>query len=129
MTRFRTIQLPYPEGLLACTVATKVLQPDIRNLKDIADRICQKGYDWCIANKDPEKDDSWWKTVKTIHEHFSWDRLLEGDPITAKVHGGSFEFGSINGYGGGCHRTIAVAVLAVSDPNQYRPFDIELYCG
>ncbi len=126
---FRKIHLPDQKDFLACTIATTVLQPDIRNLTDIANRVIEKGYPWCITNKDPNKDDAWWQGVRHIQEEFSWDQLLVGDPITAKVHGGSFEFGSINGFGGGCHRTIALAVAVLSNKIKYQPFDIMLYCS
>ena len=125
---FRTIRLPYQHDFLACTIATTVLEPDIRILTDIAKRVRENGYAWCITNRDPMKDERWWKGVQTIQEQFSWDLLLVGDPITAKVHGGSFEFGSINGFGGGCHRTIALAVAVLSNKINYQPFDILLYC-
>src|SRR5258708_26804053 len=119
---FRKIQLVDEEDFLACTIATTVLDPDIRNLKAIAKRIVEHGYDWCIANRDPHKDDAWWRTVRQIHEDFNWDELRVGDPITAKVHAGSLEFGSIHGFGGGCHRTIALAAAVVSNRVKYRPF-------
>ena len=125
---FRRIQLREQTDYLACTIATAVLQPDIRNLSDIANRVIVNGYHWCITNKDLEKGEAWWHTVRDIQENFSWDQFLVGDPITAKVYRGSFEFGSIDGFGGGCHRTIALAVAVLSNKIGYRPFDILLHC-
>ena len=109
-------------------MATNVLLPNIRNLKDTALRVIQNGYPWCIANKHPEKSDDWWERVQQIHEHFSWAQFLVGDPITAKVHDGSLEVGSIDGYGGGCHRSIALANAILSHKINYQPFDILLHC-
>jgi hypothetical protein len=105
-----------------------VLHPDVRCLSEIAKRVTEHGYLWAIANRDPNKDERWWLIVKEIEEHFSWDRLLVGDPVTAKVYRGSLEFGSINGFGGGCHRSIALAVAVLSGKTPYRPFEILLYC-
>ena len=126
---FRKIQLPDQDDFLTCTIATTVLQPDIRGLTELADRAIQNGYAWCIANKDPNKDDRWWQTVRQIEERFSWGKFLIGDPITAKVHRGSLEFGSIKQYGGGCHRSIALAVALKKGTIRYRPFDIMLDCS
>jgi hypothetical protein len=125
---YRKIHLLDQGDFLSCTVATTVLHPDIRKLADIANRVSTEGYAWAIANRDPHKNQQWWETVRDIEEHFSWDRLLVGDPITAKVHHGSLEFGSISGFGGGCHRSIALAIGVVSGRIPYRPFDIRLYC-
>ena len=125
---FLRIQLPNRDDMLACRIATSVFRKDIRNLGDIADRVIQEGYDWCIANRDPHKPKAWWMAVRDIHENFSWEKLHECDPITAKVHAGSLEFGSIDGFGGGCHRAIALAAIMLSTPDAYRPFDILLYC-
>jgi hypothetical protein len=105
-----------------------VLQPDIRILTDIANLVIEMGYAWCVANRDPCETTRWWEEVQRIEEGFSWKQLLVGDPITAKVHGGSFEFGSIDQFGGGCHRSIALAVAVISNRISYRPFDILLYC-
>jgi len=125
---FLKIQLPVRDDFLRCTIATTVLREDIRNLGDIGGIVIARGYDWCIAHGDPEKGDDWWTTVRGIHEDFSWKLLLEGDPITAKAHAGSLEFGSIKGFGGGCHRTIALAAIMLTTPDAYQPFDILLYC-
>jgi hypothetical protein len=125
---FRKIHLLDQQDFLACTVATTVLQPDIRNMLEIAKQVIEKGYGWCMANRDPLKDDQWWPRVRDIEECFLWDRLLVGDPITAKVYRGSLEFGSINGFGGGCHRSIALAVAVLSKKINFQSFVILLFC-
>ena len=125
---FRKIQLAGEEDFLQCAIATTVLHPDIRKLRDIAERVIKHGYEWCIANRDPEKDESWWRVVQRIQQDFSWEQMQVGDPITAKVFAGSLEFGSIQGIGGGCHRSIALAAAILLGNVEYRPFEIQLYC-
>lgn len=125
---FRKIHLLGQQDFLACTVATTVLNPDVRILADIAKRVTDQGYEWVIANRDRHKDEQWWVRVREIEERFSWELLLDDDPVTAKVNRGGLEFGSINGFGGGCHRSIALAVAVLSGKIPYQPFDILLYC-
>ena len=125
---FRTVHLPIVEDFLACSIATTVLVPDVRVLAEIGDRVVRHGYEWCQANRDPAKAESWWRTVQRIEGEFDWAKFLEGDPITAKVYGQSFQFGSIGRFGGGCHRTIALAVRVLRDGSFYRPFNIQLAC-
>jgi hypothetical protein len=126
---YRTIQLPDANDFLACTFATTVLEPDVRVLRRVAELIIANGYAWCQANRDRNKKESWWDTVQRIEEGFDWSELLKGDPVTANVWNGSLEFGSIGGFGGGCHRTIALSVRVLKDTTFYRPFGIKLACG
>jgi hypothetical protein len=127
---FLTIQLPDENYFLACTIATTVLQPDERNLRTIAQLVVEKGYRWCMEHEDPNKSDAWWKGVEQIEKAFDWRKFLAGDPITARVEGHSLEFGSIGTppFGGGCHRTIALAAAIQSKKIPYRPFSILLHC-
>src|SRR5260370_16696452 len=121
---FRKIQLVDEEDFMTCTIATTVLDPeDIRNLKAIATLIVEKGYGWCIANRDPQKDDAWWQTVQQIHDNFNWDQLIAGDPITAIVHAGSLEFGSIRDFACGCPRIFPLPAVLLSNKIKYPPFD------
>jgi hypothetical protein len=122
------IHLLDKDDFLACTVATKVLEPDVRILSELATVVIQNDYHWCITNRDPKKGTDWWQIVQWIEENFSWNKFLAGDPITAKVHRGNLEFGSIEQYGGGCHRSIALAVAIQKGRIRYSPFDIMLYC-
>ena len=126
---FRKIQLPDLDDFLACTVATTVLRPDVRQLREIAKKINIHGYNWILENSDPQKDEQWWSIVEGIENNFLWDRFLNEDTITAKVHQGSLEFGSIGSQGGGCHRSIALAVGVLAKKIIYQPFDILLYCS
>ena len=125
---FRKIHLLDQVDFLACTVATTVLNPDIRVLAEIGKRVIENGYDWAIANRGSDKNEQWWRIVKDIEEQYSWDKLKIGDSITAKVNQGSLEFGSIKGVGGGCHRCIALAMGLLFKKIIYKPFDILLYC-
>lgn len=130
---FLTIQLPRCEDFLVCTLATSVLSPDERRLDRLAHTISSRGYEWCIRNRHHDKSPDWLRTVQRIEEDFCWDKLGVGDAITAKVESDALEFGDIDvggikKYGGGCHRTLALAVKCLRAPSFYRPFDIELHC-
>ena len=67
---FRKIHLLAEVDFLACTVATTVLRSNERVLRDIATKVVENGFDWCMSNNDPEKDDAWWKRVRDIHDEF-----------------------------------------------------------
>ncbi len=125
---FRTVCLPKLDDFLSCFVATTVFHDDVRVLREIAERVLTRGYEWCIAHRDPQKVPEWWAPVREIDERFMPDLLAVGQPITAKVHQGSLEFGSFGEVGGGCHRTIAIAVRAMRDITTYKPFNILLRC-
>ncbi len=131
---FKKIRIPELRDFLRCSVATTVLSPavhegrDIRNLGELGRIVEDRGFDWCVANRDPKKPPQWWRPVQDIRTKMDWELLEKGDPdpITAKIHEGALEFGSLRGFGGGCHRSIAIAALAVDNPEKYRPFEILL---
>ena len=131
MLKYVKIRLVNPEDFLECRISTTVLNRNPRKLRDIARFVVENSYAWCQQNRAPEKDEKWWADVQDIQEEFCWGRFLEGQPITAKVHEGTLEFGSHKetdgtDYGGGCHRTIALAVAVLKRQIEYEPFDIEL---
>lgn len=131
---FKKIRIPELNEFLRCSVATTVLNPavheerDIRNLGELGRIVEDRGFDWCVTNRDPNKLSQWWRPVQDIRTGMDWELLEKGDPdpITAKIHNGTLEFGSLDGFGGGCHRTIAIAALAIDSPEKYRPFSILL---
>lgn len=131
------IQLLDVDEFLACRVATTVLDltPDRRVLRELADIAIERGYEWC-TNRMPEEKilhaPNWWRIVAEIEQGFDWVKFHEGDPITAKLTDTTLEFGSFKrpepqtSFGGGCHRTIALAVAIRRPTIAYEPFRILL---